>query len=199
MTKFIKVLSYIILLLAIVAIIGFLAVFTEGFTSDFKTFYVTYDGNMILSSKNLDFNTDTTLEFDVGYTFSSGSTETKDYYVSVKPYVTEDNDFTFTAGGNSVSYSSLADSDVSTSFGLVKEETYFTLTIPEGTTVSSVIQTLYDGQVVVSDTVDIGTAAYFAIYVTSYNEESTIVMPFTVNTIETVDSINITYSGSLIF
>lgn len=199
MNKIIKIVAYALLVLAVVAVIGFIAVFTDGFTSGFKTFYVTYDGEMILSNKNLDFDTDTELKFDVAYTFSTGETSTKDYYVSVKPYVTEDNNFDFAAGGSNVSFSSIADSDVSTSFGLVKEESYFTLNIPKGTTVASVIQSLYDDDVTVSETADIGATAYFAIYVTSYNEESTIVLPFTVNTIEVVENINITYDGSLIF
>ena len=42
-----QVVSYIAILLVIVAVIGVFAYFTNGFTSDFKTFYVSVNGKDI--------------------------------------------------------------------------------------------------------------------------------------------------------
>lgn len=39
-----KIITYILLILAVITVIGVVAHFTNGFTSDFKTFYVTVDG-----------------------------------------------------------------------------------------------------------------------------------------------------------
>ena len=39
-----KVIGYILLVLVVVGVIGVIVYFTGGFTSDFKTFYVSVDG-----------------------------------------------------------------------------------------------------------------------------------------------------------
>ena len=47
-----KIIAYILVVLALVSAIGFIAYFTGGFTSGFKTFYVEVDGKQIMTSAN---------------------------------------------------------------------------------------------------------------------------------------------------
>ena len=47
-----QVVSYIAILLVIVAVIGVFAYFTNGFTTDFKTFYVSVNGKDVMTSQN---------------------------------------------------------------------------------------------------------------------------------------------------
>ena len=47
-----QVVSYIVILLVIVAVIGVFAYFTNGFTSDFKTFYVSVNGKDVMTSQS---------------------------------------------------------------------------------------------------------------------------------------------------
>ena len=44
-----QIVFYIVILLVIIAVIGVFAHFTNGFTSDFKTFYVSVNGKDIMT------------------------------------------------------------------------------------------------------------------------------------------------------
>ena len=48
----IKVISYVLVIMVIICIIGVVAYFTGGFTSEFKTFYVTVDGKDIMTDSS---------------------------------------------------------------------------------------------------------------------------------------------------
>ena len=48
--KTIRILTYVLLGLLVVGVIGFVAYFTNGFKSDFKTFYINVDGKDIMES-----------------------------------------------------------------------------------------------------------------------------------------------------
>ena len=45
-----KIIAYVLVVLALVSAIGFIAYFTGGFTSGFKTFYVEVDGKQVLTN-----------------------------------------------------------------------------------------------------------------------------------------------------
>ena len=47
-----QVVSYIAILLVIVAAIGVFSYFTNGFTTDFKTFYVSVNGKDVMTTQN---------------------------------------------------------------------------------------------------------------------------------------------------
>lgn len=66
-----QVVSYIVILLVIVAVIGVFAYFTNGFTSDFKTFYVSVNGKDVMTTANGYVVTpQEPLSVDVKYTFA---------------------------------------------------------------------------------------------------------------------------------
>lgn len=94
-----QVVSYIAILLVIVAVIGVFAYFTNGFTSDFKTFYVSVNGKDVMTSQNGYVVTPSEpLKVDVKYTFAFNKNETKGYSVKIVPNKT-DEDFDFSVDG----------------------------------------------------------------------------------------------------
>ena len=77
-TKIGKIIVYVLLLLAVVAAIGVIAHFTNGFTSDFQTFYVTVNGKDVMgSSGGFQVSPSEPLKVDVKYTFGFANDEQK--------------------------------------------------------------------------------------------------------------------------
>ena len=87
-----KIITYIAVLLIFVLIFGVLGFFTNGFTSDFKTFYVENNGEKILNDKeNYTISTGSDYRFDVKYTFGFMQKSQKlGYHVKVVPNTAKD-------------------------------------------------------------------------------------------------------------
>lgn len=198
MKKIGTIIAYLLIVLALAGVIGFIVVFTNGGTSDFKTFYVKYDGKMILQDTEKQLPADKDLTFEVHYTFDKiVDSETKDFYVSVVAYSTEETAFEYSVDGETVSFADM-ESDFSNRFALVKTESGFTMNIPYEIDMYTCLSSVHTGKtVVVSDTVDLTQTPYFAIKVVSYNEKSTILIPFTVT--KGVSGIILTPDGDLIY
>ena len=93
-TKIGDVIIYIAIVLIVIAVGGFFAFFTNGFTGDFKTFYVSMGDANILSNTGgyvLDWNSPLTI--DVKYTFGALSKEGSGYDIQIVP--NQDNDYAF--------------------------------------------------------------------------------------------------------
>lgn len=121
------VMLFIVLLL--LGVVGFFAFFTNGFTSDFKTFYVLCDNQTILNDKSdygLYFNRE--YRFDVRYTFGFMQKEDEKlgYHVQVVPHATAETEFEFIANGQNYKYS--AETDLTQGFDITLYEDYFTFT-----------------------------------------------------------------------
>lgn len=72
----IKVISYVLVVMVIIGIIGVVAYFTGGFTSEFKTFYVTVDGKDIMTdSSGYIVDQTQSLKVDVKYTLGFAGNE----------------------------------------------------------------------------------------------------------------------------
>ena len=70
--KTVKIISYIVLALIFVAVCGCIVYFTGGFTSDFKTFYVSVDGKDIMTTANdYKLSMDIPTQVNVKYTFGA--------------------------------------------------------------------------------------------------------------------------------
>lgn len=96
-----KVISYIVIVLVLVAVCGLLAYFTNGFTSDFKTFYVECAGEQVLStSEGFEMAKDEPMTVDVKYTFGAVNKEISGYSVKVVPNAIQGKDFDFTLDGD---------------------------------------------------------------------------------------------------
>ena len=175
MTKTTKIITYIAIVLAVITVIGVVAHFTNGFTSDFKTFYVTVDGKDVMTSAGgYRVTTSKPLEVDVKYTFGAlNKDENKGYSVKIVPNKIENSDFTYTVDGESKSFQS--ETDISNGFEIVKGEKSFTVT-PKGETIVEVLSAIYGKEI--TDCESKGYNDMFTLVVTSYNGEATVKLNF---------------------
>lgn len=174
-TKIGQVVSYIVILLVIVAVIGVFAYFTNGFTSDFKTFYVSVNGkDVMISASGYVITPQEPLSVDVKYTFAFNQTETKGYSVKIVPNKT-DEDFDFSVDGETHYFGD--EKYLSNGFIIDKQEKSFTVT-PKGSTPLEILQAVYPESEVSCE--NKGYTDMFTIIVTSYNGEASVKLNFTV-------------------
>lgn len=174
-TKIGQVVSYMVILLVIVAVIGVFAHFTNGFTSDFKTFYVSVNGkDVMISGSDYAISENEPLSVDVKYTFGAfNQNETKDYSVKIIPNKIENSDFTYTVDGESKSFQS--ETDLTAAFEIEKGEKSFTVK-PKGKSLTEVLTAFYGTEV--TDCENKGYTDMFTIIVTSYNGEASVKLNF---------------------
>ena len=170
-----RIVSYIILLMVIVATIGVFAYFTNGFTSDFKTFYVSVNGKDVMTSQGGFVVTNKEpLSVDVKYTFGAlNKNDSKDYSIKIVPNKIENKDFTYTVDGESKSFQS--ETDLSGGFDVVKGEKSFTIKA-KGETITEVLSAIYGKEI--TDCESKGYNDMFTLIVTSYNGEASVKLNF---------------------
>lgn len=140
-----KIIIYALIILALIGILGFIIYFTGGFTTDFTGFYVTVDGEDVLSTgSNFQTSHDDSMHVDVKYVFASPNDEAKGYSVKVVPNPIKDKDFDFRLNGDL--YSFQAESDLTAGFIIEQEDTSFTLT-PKGD-LTAILSAVYPGYTV---------------------------------------------------
>ena len=168
-----QVVSYIVILLVIVAVIGVFAYFTNGFTSDFKTFYVSVNGKDVMTTANgYVITPQEPLSVDVKYTFAFNQSETKGYSVKIVPNKTDEN-FDFSVDGETHNFGN--EKDLSNGFIIEKKEKSFTV-IPKGSTPQEILQAVYSDNEVVCE--NKGYNDMFTLIITSYNGESSVKLNF---------------------
>ena len=168
-----QVVSYIVILLVIVAVIGVFAYFTNGFTSDFKTFYVSVNGKDVMTSgSGYVITPQKPLSVDVKYTFAFNKNETKGYSVKIVPNKT-DEDFDFSVDGETHYFGD--EKDLSNGFVIDKQENSFTVT-PKGGTPLEILQAIYPESEVSCESK--GYNDMFTLIITSYNGESSVKLNF---------------------
>jgi len=174
-TKIGQVVSYIVILLVIVAVIGVFAYFTNGFTSDFKTFYVSVNGKDVMTSgSGYVITPQEPLSVDVKYTFAFNQSETKGYSVKIVPNKT-DEDFDFSVDGETHYFGD--EKDLSNGFIIDKQEKSFTVT-PKGSTPLEILQAIYPESDVSCESK--GYNDMFTLIITSYNGEASVKLNFTI-------------------
>lgn len=172
-----KVIGYILVLLAVAGIIGVIVKFTGGFTSDFKTFYVSVDGRDVLTNAGgFEASVNEPLTVDVKYTFGSAGGDASGYSVKVVPNAVENKDFDFTLNGDVYSYQ--AETDLTAGFEIERGETSFTLTPKGGLT--EILKAVYPNYEV-GDCRDKGYKDMYALIVTSYNGKASVKLCFSVS------------------
>ncbi len=171
--KFVSVIVWILIVLFLLGVVGIIFLFTNGGNEDFKTFYLVYDGKMILSADSrMELDVGKEHRFDVKYTFDVGREEPLDY--SVKIAANTDVSFDFTVDGEQ--YNWRGEKDVTDVFDLVKEETHFTLNLPAEMTLKTVLGNLHEGTAGELDETLMDTLKeeyLFTLVVSSYNEKVT--------------------------
>ena len=171
--------TYVGALLVVIIIVGVVARFTNGFTDDFKTFYLKVGDKEIMSgSGGYEITRAKPMQAEVKYTFSFATDENKGYNVKIVPNAADKNqDFSFTVDGESKSFQSLQ--DLTDGFEIEKSESSFRVT-PKGENLTGVLQAIYPGL----DTAHIEEKAYndmFALVVSSYNEKASVTIYFTLS------------------
>ena len=125
-----KIIVYVLIVLALVGVIGFIAKFTSGFTSEFKTFYVTIGDKDIMNVANdYTISKDESLKVDVKYTFNSSENDVSGYSIKIIPNAIEGKDFDFTVDGEV--YSFQKETDLSDGFYIEESKESFVIT-PKG-------------------------------------------------------------------
>ena len=171
-----KVIAYILVLLVVAGVIAVIVRFTGGFTSDFKTFYVSVDGKDVLTSAGgYEVTNEKPLTVDVKYTFGSAGGDVSGYSVKVVPHAVEGKDFDFTLDDQV--YSFQAETDLTAGFDIAREEASFTIT-PKGG-VTEVLRAVYPNNEI-GDCSDKGYEDMYALIVTSYNGKASVTLYFSV-------------------
>ena len=175
MTKTTKIITYIAIVLAVITVIGVVAHFTNGFTSDFKTFYVTVDGKDVMTSAGgYRVTTSKPLEVDVKYTFGALNNKVdKDYSLKIIPNNIPDKDFTYTVDGEMKYFQS--ETDLSDGFEIDKGEKSFRIK-PKGETIAEVLSAVYEKSI--TNCENKGYTDMFTIIITSFNGESSVKLDF---------------------
>lgn len=169
-------LTWILMLLIVVGFIGVLAKYTGGFTTDFKTFYVTIDGKDIMTtSGGYKVTPKTPLEVGVNYTFASENTE-NGYSVKIVPNAINAKDFDFTLDGEV--YSFQGEKDLTSGFDIKYGAKSFTV-VPKGTNTQEILQAVYP-QYTISDCADKGYDNMYSLIVTAYNGKASVIVNFSV-------------------
>lgn len=171
-----KIIAYVLIVLAIVGIFGIIAKFTNGFTSDFKTFYVTIDGKDVMTTTNgYVLDKEEPMKVDVKYTFSSADAEVSGYSVKVIPNAALDKDFDFTMDGSI--YSFQMEEDLTNGFIIEKSDDSFIIQ-PKGD-ITDILRAVYpDAEI--DDCKENTYPDMFSLVITSYNGESKVVVNFAV-------------------
>lgn len=162
-----RIISYILLLLMIAGIIAFFATFTNNFTDTFKSFYLEYNDEKIISDK-FDFSLSVQRQhrFDVKYPlgFLEENTDKIGYTVKVIPNTDEKTDFTFTVNGIRHTYSKQR--DLTHGFDISVSKDFFTITANK--TLSEILSEAYLNEAVIGvpEAIQSGKS-YFQLLVTT--------------------------------
>lgn len=172
-------LAYVGIVLVAIILVGVVARFTNGFTDDFKTFYIRVDGKEIMSSAGgYEITQSKPMQVEVKYTFSFATDENKGYNIKIVPNVADKSkDFSFAVNGENRQFQ--AETDLTDGFEIEKSESSFRVT-PKGENLTGVLQAIYPGL----DTAHIEEKAYndmFALVVSSYNEKASVTIYFTLS------------------
>ena len=170
----IKVISYTLVFLVLAGVIGVVAYFTGGFTSGFKTFYLSIDGKDVLTSASgYSVDSENPLVVDVKYVFDFVSEEKTGYSVKVVPNASAGEDFEFTVDGQKQSFK--AQKDLTAGFHIEYGEDSFTLT-PIGN-LDEIIQAVYPTSEIGGCDIP-GYDNMFALIVTSYDGSASVTVYF---------------------
>lgn len=172
--KLTEIISAVLIVLCIVGIVGFVAYFTNGFTGDFKTFYVNIDGENVMGEKsNVLLNPNEPMKVDVKYALGFTSKDIKGYKVKLAPI----SDFDFMVDGEVYSFAAVE--DLEKGFTIVYEDEFFTIT-PKGN-MQDVLQAIYPEQEVMVDPMFIPDEDLFSITVWDKDETISVVLNCSIN------------------
>ncbi len=170
----IKIISWVLIVLVLVAGIGAIAYFTGGFTGEFKTFYVVVnDKDILTSASDYEVSISEPLTVNVKYTFAEDGVN--GYSVKVVPNALQGKDFDFIVDGEAYSFQS--ESDLTAGFDIEYNDSSFVIK-PKGT-LNEVMAAVYPSSKL-GDLTGMGYENMFLLVVDSYNGESTVTLAFSI-------------------
>lgn len=173
-TKITKLITSILLALLLVGTVGLIAHFTNGFKENFKTFYITYEGEDILSEKSkLELPRGEEHCFDVTYIFEDldEESEPKGYSVEIVSNVGKGKEFAYIVDGEKITY--VDGMYLTNAFQIDKQDTYFTLTLPKDISLEKVLEGVYEKDVEVPNEVETTELYLYTLVVSFYDESVT--------------------------
>ncbi len=171
--RIISLIASLLVVILLLGAIGFIAKFTNGFTSDMQTFYLSVDGKDVLSySSGHVSNTTNPLKVDVKYLSLD---DINDYSVKVIPNVNTEENLEFYVNG--AKYSLKHEKDLTAGFDIVKEDGFFTITPKGGLT--DVLSAVYPDRTINNCDNEIYDNM-FVLLVTSYDEACTVRLAFSI-------------------
>ncbi len=167
MRTFAKIIGYGLVVLLLAVAVGLTYKYTNGFNEDFKTFYVEYGGNKILSTQTvLELENGKTHTFCVKYTFDKEDAKPKDYSVKVVPNMTKD--FDYTVNGERYLFSKIK--DLTDAFKIDKKDTSFDIEIPQVISLKKVLSEYHNGaQIEIEQSAVESNPNPFTLVISSYN------------------------------
>lgn len=168
-----KIIAYLAIVLVFVLGVGFLAYFTGGFTSDFKTFYVEIDGKEVMTSANgYRMTPEKPLSVNIKYTLTD---EAQGYSVKVVPNSLEGKDFDFSLDDDV--YSFQAEKDLTNGFIVERKDDSFTIKPVGG--IVDILQAVYPNNKV-GDCRKYVYDNMYTLVVTSYNGKQSVSINFSI-------------------
>ena len=166
---------YVLVVLAIVAVVGLIYRLTNGFKTDVKTFYVTVDKTIITDSSGGYVVTESKPLKGTVRNLSTNS-ESKGYTLKVVPNKVDGKDFAFIVDGKTHTYQ--AEENLTAGFEITADGDKFSI-VPKGNSVSEVLKQIYGDSV--SDCDDKTYKDMFTLLVTSKDGKSKIRLNFSVS------------------
>ena len=166
-----KIISSILLLMLFVGALGMISHFTNGFKEEFKTFYVTYAGEDILSEKStLKLPRGEEHRFEVTYMFEGleEELETKEYYVEIISNVEKGKEFEYTIDGEKIAY--VDGMYLTKAFQIDIQDRYFIITIPKDLSLEKVLESIHERDMEVPKDEELPSLYLYTLVITSYDE-----------------------------
>ncbi len=152
-----------IVLFLIIGSIALVFTLTNGLTEDFKTFYLKYNNEMILSSnKEMAFEEGKAHKFTVKYLVNS-----KDTSYTVKFLPNEEVNFSYTVDGKTFNYKDIE--DLSSYFVFTSDNDGFSFSIRPNCTLQNVLEVIHKTSNVVVPTIDLDSY-FYVLQVSNYND-----------------------------
>ena len=159
----------IIAILLVVGAIGFLLRFTNGGTTELKTFYVDIDGKSVTNDTEIYLFCGKPLTVTPKYMFSS-FVPAADYKYSIVPHQTEETAFDYTVDGKNYSFSQT--DEVTKAFKIEPYNDGFTICndFSNGNVMREVLERLHEGKNIGNAEIkDMDRKVYFDLIISNYN------------------------------
>ncbi len=171
--NFVNVLSYMLIVLLILAICGGIVYFTNGLTTEFKSFYLIVNGEDILDDKGgIAVSANQSLKIEPKYVLGVFNKDLSGYSYEIK--ANPEANFSFNVGEDSYDFAG-DNLDFTKCFSVVETETELTLTAKAGDIEHMLAYIFPDSEITIDGEVDY-SKDLFLLTVKSYNEKASITL-----------------------